>query len=93
MPSNIKKFIDMTVDNLSRPFPSMRKITAFDYGDQMEDLVWPRLVLVYKASLRFFSSKIAIAINNSSFLSVLVLPRPPRAPGVPGCPRWGILEM
>jgi serine/threonine-protein phosphatase 2A regulatory subunit B' len=72
MPSNIKKFIDMIVDNISRPFPSMRKITAFDFGDQVEDLAWPHLVLVYKASLRLFSSKISIAIENNSFVSVLV---------------------
>jgi hypothetical protein len=47
-------------------------MTAFDYGDQMEDLAWPHLLLVDKASLQLFSSKIAIAVESSSFLSVLV---------------------
>jgi serine/threonine-protein phosphatase 2A regulatory subunit B' len=72
VPGSIAKFIDMIVDNLARPFPSMLKITAFDYGDQMEDLAWPHLQLVYRATFFLFESHIQITIQNRNFLSVLV---------------------
>jgi hypothetical protein len=72
VPGSIKKFLEMVVDNLARPFPSMLKITAFDYGDQMEDLAWPHLQLVYKATFLLFESAIQIMIDSRNFLSVLV---------------------
>jgi hypothetical protein len=71
-PANIKRFISMVIDNISRPFPSMLKITAFDFGDQMEDLAWPHLQLVYRAAVRLFNSNIAICVEGGNLLSVLV---------------------
>jgi hypothetical protein len=71
-PGNIPPFIDMAVDNLARPFPSMIKITAFDYGDQMEDVSWPHLQLVYRSVLSLFKSNVEVTIQNRNFLSVLV---------------------
>lgn len=71
-PGNIRKFIEMVVDNVSRPFPSMIKITAFDFGDQMEDTAWPHLQLVYKATIRLFDSNLTFELDNANFLSCLV---------------------
>jgi hypothetical protein len=50
----------------------MLKITAFDFGDQMEDLAWPHLILVYKSALHLFLSPISVTIESPSFLSVIV---------------------
>lgn len=72
MPGNISKFIGMVIDNISRPFPSMLKITAFDFGDQMEDTAWPHLQLVYKATIRLFDSNLSIDLDKPNFLCVLV---------------------
>lgn len=71
-PANIRRFLEMCVKNISRPFPSMRKITAFDYGDMMEDTAWPHLQLVYKSMFRLFDSNLTVNLDNPTLLSVLV---------------------
>lgn len=61
IPSNISAFLEMVVINISRPFPSLLKITSLqvaDFGDQMIDTAWPHLQLVYKAAFRLFTSTI-----------------------------------
>ncbi|KAK8858004.1 hypothetical protein M9Y10_013104 [Tritrichomonas musculus] len=65
IPQNISAFLNMVVDNISRPFPSLLKITSLqvaDFGDQMVDTAWPHLQLVYKATFRLFTS--TIPMNN-----------------------------
>lgn len=68
-PNSISIFLDMVVDNISRPFPSLLKITSLqvaDFGDQMIDTAWPHLELIYKATFRLFSSQIPV---NDLFIS------------------------
>ncbi|OHS97413.1 hypothetical protein TRFO_09387 [Tritrichomonas foetus] len=66
-PANLSYFIEMVVDNIARPFPSLLKITnVFDFGDQMLDTAWPHLQLVYKAAYRFFSSSSPFLNGKSS---------------------------
>ena len=73
IPKNISNFLNMVVDNIARPFPSMLKITVFDFGDQMLDTAWPHLQLVYKATLKLFSSPITVNLDKHlNFLSCLV---------------------
>lgn len=70
IPSNISAFLEMVVINISRPFPSLLKITSLqvaDFGDQMIDTAWPHLQLVYKAAFRLFTSTIPM---NSFFKPV-----------------------
>lgn len=68
----IKEFCTMVRKNIARSMTEMKYVSSIDCPDNVQDVSWPHLSLVYRALIGLFSSKLASNVKDESLGVILI---------------------
>jgi hypothetical protein len=68
----LQTFLRMCKINIGRSSPSFKIISSIDCPDNVQDVSWPHLELVYNSMKSLFASKLAGQVNDAQVFAVLV---------------------
>jgi hypothetical protein len=71
-PDLITVFLRMCLINVGRSCPSLRIVSSIECPDNVLDIAWPHLELVYNALKSLFGSKAATFVSDGPILAVLI---------------------
>jgi hypothetical protein len=68
----LQAFLRMCKMNIGRSSPSFKIISSIDCPDNVQDVSWPHVELVYSSMKSLFASKLAGQVNDAGLFAILV---------------------